>query len=177
MCVRSERKKPERGASETGMLALGRRWAARPVMGRRAQSSAIKASPTVQRLIRAAGLDHYPIAPTGPKGLVTVEDVAAAQALKAAADQADRQPVTIELKPMTVHLMEETTLPTSATTNKAELIGYYEKMCVRGCVCVRPLLRSSASAPLPPQVYHAPHGDCGGCVVQEQVRRRLLPSL
>uniref|UniRef100_A0A7S3X1H4 Pyruvate dehydrogenase E1 component subunit alpha n=1 Tax=Strombidinopsis acuminata TaxID=141414 RepID=A0A7S3X1H4_9SPIT len=29
---------------------------------------------------------------------------------------------------MTVHLMEETTLPTSATTNKAELIGYYEKM-------------------------------------------------
>jgi len=89
----------------------------------------VKASPTVQRLIRSAGLEAWPITATGPKGLVTEEDVAAARTAKETSESAAQSPVTIELAPLVTHMMDSATLPTSAVTNKAELMKYYETMC------------------------------------------------
>ena len=48
-------------------------------------ASSIKASPTVQRLIRDAGLEGEPLAASGPKGTVTAADVDVARAAKAEA--------------------------------------------------------------------------------------------
>lgn len=67
----------------------------------RAASASIKAGPTVQRLIRAAGLDGYErLASSGPKGTVAPEDVAAAAAQKASDDAEASKPITIQLQPV-----------------------------------------------------------------------------
>jgi pyruvate/2-oxoglutarate dehydrogenase complex dihydrolipoamide acyltransferase (E2) component len=114
------------------MLSLIRRGRAGHAVGARPMSLLVKASPTVQRLIRAAGLESYPLKGTGPKGIVTEGDVSTAKAAKAEQDEAARQPVTIELKPLIAHNLDQSALPTSAVTNKAELMKYYETMCAHG---------------------------------------------
>jgi len=92
-------------------------------------SASIKAGPTVQRLIRAAGLDGYErLASSGPKGTVAPEDVAAAAAQKASDDAEASKPITIQLQPPTRHLFDGVEMPTSAVTSKAELLDYYRTM-------------------------------------------------
>jgi len=89
---------------------------------------AVKASPTIHRLIRDHQLEGMAIAATGPKGTVIREDVEAAVAVKQEADAADLTPITIELAPMTTHLFEQSLMPTQAVTNKKELVGYFTQM-------------------------------------------------
>jgi pyruvate dehydrogenase E1 component alpha subunit len=89
---------------------------------------ALKASPTVHRLIRDHQLEGMAMAATGPKGTVIREDVEAALAMKEEADAADLTPITIELNPMTTHLFEQSLMPTHAVTNKKELVGYFTQM-------------------------------------------------
>merc|ERR1719149_554280 len=81
---------------------------------------ALKASPTIHRLIRDHQLEGMAMAATGPKGTVIREDVEAALAVKQEADAADLTPITIELTPMTTHLFEQSLMPTHAVTNKKE---------------------------------------------------------
>ena len=102
---------------------------ARP--GRRLASSALKASPTVQRLIRDAGLEDFHRLPTvgsGPKGTVTAHDVEAAAAIKAEEDAAAAVPLTIEVPAAEPYMLDHLTMPSSATTSKAELLRYYKTM-------------------------------------------------
>jgi len=54
--------------------------------------------------------------------------VLAAAAAKAAADAEALAPVTLELRPMVGHLLEQSVLPTTAVTNKKELLEYFTKM-------------------------------------------------
>ena len=89
---------------------------------------ALKASPTIHRLIRDHQLEGMAMAATGPKGTVIREDVEAALAMKQEADAADLTPITIELNPMTTHLFEQSLMPTHAVTNKKELVGYFTQM-------------------------------------------------
>jgi pyruvate dehydrogenase E1 component alpha subunit len=89
---------------------------------------ALKASPTIHRLIRDHQLEGMAMAATGPKGTVIREDVEAALAVKQEADAADLTPITIELTPMTTHLFEQSLMPTHAVTNKKELVGYFTQM-------------------------------------------------
>ena len=91
-------------------------------------STPIKASPTVQNLIRKAGVKPESLAATGPKGTVTAEDVTAASAAKAEADAAASVPFTIELAPPVTYKLDGFELPTSAVTSKLELMGYYKTM-------------------------------------------------
>ena len=127
----------------------------RGVVGTRRVSTLVKASPTVQRLIRAAGLEDWPFDATGPKGLVTEEDVVTARTSKDASAAAAQAPVTIELAPLTTHLMEGAALPTSAVTNKAELMKYYETMCIF------PQRPQPQAVPRQPPVYRIlPIGAC-----------------
>ena len=86
-------------------------------------ATALKASPTVQRLIREAGLDGWEMMGSGPKGTVTPGDVAAAAALKAAADEEAAKPMTIQLQPPVPYKLEGWTMPTEAVTSKAELLS------------------------------------------------------
>ena len=89
----------------------------------------IKASPTVQRLIRDAGLETWPtFATTGPKGTVSAEDVAAAVAAKAELDRAAAIPLTIPITPPTAYKFDGYPLATEAVTSRAELMRYYETM-------------------------------------------------
>ena len=89
---------------------------------------ALKASPTIQRLIRDHQLESVTMAGTGPKGTISVEDVEAAVARKQEADAADLTPITIDLAPMTTHLFDESLMPKQAVTNKKELVGYFTQM-------------------------------------------------
>ena len=89
---------------------------------------ALKASPTIQRLIRDHQLESMAMAATGPKGTVVREDVEAALAVKQEADAAALTPITIDLAPMTTHLFEQSLMPTQAVTNKKELVGYFTQM-------------------------------------------------
>mmetsp|Transcript_54773 Transcript_54773/g.90770 ORF Transcript_54773/g.90770 Transcript_54773/m.90770 type:complete len:421 (+) Transcript_54773:23-1285(+) len=91
-------------------------------------STYLKASPTVQRLIREHGLSEVPLKGSGPKGTVTPSDVQAAAMAKQMVDEAALLPISIDFKPMVGHLLETSSLPTSATTNKKELVEYYKKM-------------------------------------------------
>lgn len=138
------------------MLSVLRRGRAGHAVGARPMSLMVKASPTVQRLIRAAGLESYPLTGTGPKGIVTDEDVSVAKAAKAVEDEAARQPVTIDLKPLKVHNLDESYLPTSAVTNKAELMQYYETMCALMPSCV-----GSGQIGLPSPDPTSPNRPCG----------------
>jgi len=65
---------------------------------------------------------------TGPKGTVSPADVEAALAIKTKLDEEALTPVTIDFKPMVGHKFEASSLPTSAVTNKKELISYYKTM-------------------------------------------------
>ena len=87
-----------------------------------------KASPTVQRLIREAGVKTKDLVGSGPKGVVTSEDVTAAAAAKAAAFEAAQSPITIPLQPPVPYKLDVTVLPTEALTSKAELTEYYRTM-------------------------------------------------
>jgi pyruvate dehydrogenase E1 component alpha subunit len=90
---------------------------------------ALKASPTVQRLIREAGLEGYEgLKTSGPKGTVTAADVALAAEEKAIAESLVNDPLTIELAPPTAHMLEGYTMPTSATTSRVQLLSYYKTM-------------------------------------------------
>jgi len=102
----------------TAMLRLARR----PMM------TSIKASPTMQRRIREAGLEKWSLTGTGPKGVVTAEDVASAAEAKAAADSAAAVPFTIPVTPATPYRLDGWTMPTEAVTSRAELLGYYKTM-------------------------------------------------
>ena len=82
----------------------------------------------MQRLIRDAGLEGEPLAASGPKGTVTAADVDVARAAKAEADAAAAVPFTIELAPPVPYKLDGVELPTSATTSKGELLGYYRTM-------------------------------------------------
>ena len=64
---------------------------------------------------------------TGPKGTVSPVDVSAALANKESQDIIDMQPVGMDLPTMTAYKFP-TELPRHATTNKKELMDYYEKV-------------------------------------------------
>jgi len=109
-------------------VMLLRRAAARSPA--RQMSMAVKASPTVQRLIREAGVEGMDLAGSGPKGTVTPTDVATAAAAKAEAHAAASVPITISLDPPTPHMLDTMgyTMPTQAVTSKAELMHYFKTM-------------------------------------------------
>ena len=85
----------------------------------------------MQKFIRENGLAEMAIGASGPKGTVSSEDVHAALAIKSKLDEEALSPVTIDFKPMVGHLFETPSLPTSAVTNKKELLEYYRKVAVR----------------------------------------------
>ena len=86
-----------------------------------------KASPTVMRLIREHGLESYPsISASGPKNTITADDVAVAAEQKSREDEESLQPITIELREMKGHMIDN--LPTQAVTNKRELLEYFTTM-------------------------------------------------
>ena len=88
-----------------------------------------KASPTVMRLIREHGLESYPsISASGPKNTITADDVAVAAEQKSREDEESLQPITIELREMKGHMIDN--LPTQAVTNKKELLEYFKTMYV-----------------------------------------------
>ena len=91
-------------------------------------SMAVKASPTVQRLIRGYELEGIPMSATGPKGTISPADVEAALAIKQEVDAAALEPITIDLSPMTFHMFDEALMPSQAITNKKELVGYFSEM-------------------------------------------------
>lgn len=91
--------------------------------------SSLKASPTVQKLLRKHGLQSATIKPTGPKGTVTPADVQAAAAAAAEADAAASVPVTVEIPQAKTYLLPADAVPTTAVTNKKELLHYYKTMC------------------------------------------------
>ena len=94
-----------------------------------AASMALKASPTVQKLIRDAGLEQWSdLAATGPKNTVTADDVAAAAALKAEALAAASVPLTLEVTAPKPYMLDGVEMPTTAVTSKAELLSYYRTM-------------------------------------------------
>ena len=101
------------------------RWRPQP---RAVSTIALKASPTIQRLIRGHQLESMAMDATGPKGTVIKEDVEAALAIKQEADAAALAPITIDLAPMTTHLFDESLMPKQAVTNKKELVGYFTQM-------------------------------------------------
>jgi len=113
---------------------------------------ALKASPTIHRLIRDHQLEGMAMAATGPKGTVIREDVEAALAVKQEADAADLTPITIELTPMTTHLFEQSLMPTHAVTNKKELVGYFTQMYAlrRMEIAADVLYKSKGQGILPP---------------------------
>ena len=91
-------------------------------------AAAPKASPTVQRLIREAGVEGEVIEASGPKGTVTPADVEKSAAAKAAALEAASVPFDIELAPPLSYRLEGWEMPTKATTSRAELTEYYRQM-------------------------------------------------
>jgi pyruvate dehydrogenase E1 component alpha subunit len=93
----------------------------------RSAASALKASPTIQKLIREKGLEEMEIVATGPKGTISVADVEAAAVVKAEQDTIAMTPLTLEIPQATTHLLEGP-MPTTATTNRKELLEYYTKM-------------------------------------------------
>jgi|TARA_B100000524_G_scaffold345678_1_gene244679 pyruvate dehydrogenase E1 component alpha subunit len=88
----------------------------------------LKASPTVQKLIREHGLEGRQFSATGPKQTVSAADVMSALAAKEEEDAAASVPFTIQLPAMKGHLFDSEVLPTEATTSKKELLEYYETM-------------------------------------------------
>ena len=91
----------------------------------------LKASPTVQRLIRESGLEGWHglgATGSGPKGTITADDVAAASATKREQDAAASVPLTIDITPPEPYNLEGWEMPTQAVTSQAELVSYYEKM-------------------------------------------------
>lgn len=97
-------------------------------IARRWFSTAMKASPTVQKLIRQHGLESAVIKATGPKGTVTTDDVKLAAAAAAEADAMASVPVQVEIPAATTHLLEPDAVPTVATTCKKELMNYFKTM-------------------------------------------------
>jgi len=95
---------------------------------RRSLSTMVKASPTVQRMIREHGLDGITISPSGPKGTVVAADVELAAVAKAEADKAASAPLTIALPQVTTHLIATDAVPTEAVTSKKELLHYFRTM-------------------------------------------------
>jgi len=94
----------------------------------RSLSTAVKASPTVQKLIRQHGIDPSRIDATGPKGTVSQMDVRKAIAAAAEMDAADSSPVSIEIPAATTYLLPVDAVPLVAETSKKELLGYYKTM-------------------------------------------------
>jgi pyruvate dehydrogenase E1 component alpha subunit len=94
----------------------------------RRMSTLIKASPTVQRMIREHGLEGTSISGSGPKGTITGSDVNLAAAAKSEADQAAAAPITIDLPQATTHLLPPDSVPTQCTTSKTELLRYFTTM-------------------------------------------------
>ena len=82
----------------------------------------------MQRLIREAGLDEAELSASGPKGTVTPADVEAAAAKAAEAQAAAAVPLTIALEPPTAYMLDGWSMPTEATTSRAELQEYYRTM-------------------------------------------------
>jgi pyruvate dehydrogenase E1 component alpha subunit len=91
-------------------------------------STLLKASPTVQRLIREAGVEGMELGSSGPKGTVTPADVEVAASIKAEADAVASVPINIEITPPTPYMLDGWTMPTHAVTSKAELTRYYKTM-------------------------------------------------
>jgi pyruvate dehydrogenase E1 component alpha subunit len=89
---------------------------------------ALKASPTVQKMIREAGLQWSDLSASGPKGTVTAEDVATASAVKAEAAAAAAVPITLEITPPTPYMLDGWEMPSQAVTSKGELLQYYRTM-------------------------------------------------
>lgn len=78
--------------------------------------------------MRIEGVDESLVSPSGPRGVVTREDVLAAAQAKARAEAEALVPLTIQFKPIVGHLLDGAQLPTSAATNKKELLEYFTKM-------------------------------------------------
>ena len=78
-----------------------------------------KASPTVQRLIREAGLEGEELTASGPKGTVTPADVESAAVRAAEKSAAASVPFEIEIPAATPYLLDGVEMPTVATTSRA----------------------------------------------------------
>ena len=94
----------------------------------RALSTAVKASPTVQRLIRERGLQGVKLEASGPKGTVSPADVDAAAAAQADADRLASEPLTIPIPAVTTHELSPDLVPLEAVTSKKELLHYFTEM-------------------------------------------------
>ena len=91
---------------------------------------ALKASPTIQRLIRKLGVESAKISASGPKGTVSSQDVHAALASSALAAATSRglRSATVALDvPFTTYKLDAA-LPETAEVTNEELLSYYTLM-------------------------------------------------